>query len=284
MKKEKIIIYIMSIGSIFVLITLCFSLGIFEKKKNTEIFPTISANEVVAALEEKKEMIIYCGQETCSACRTFSPMLEKVSVEEQKDIYYLDVDLIASQRELEKYQIQETPTLININHGEVSIYRGTMSEEEIRKAISENDIENVKLEGIIDIDYDSLVEIENQAKDFIIYIGREDCGDCQKFKPILEQYLLDNSNGVYYLSLKEYREKANKENASKEDVKKYEELKKKYDIDWVPTLIHIRNGIQVSRFEFLDEEYGKLEENKKEEYEQECIVNFYEWLNREIKY
>lgn len=284
MKKEKVMICITGLGCGVALIVLCFSLGILGKKRNSEVFFEISAKEVMEALKEEKDMIIYCGQDTCSACRSFSPILEKISNEENKKIYYLDVDLIVNQRELEKYQIQETPTLININNGKVYIYRGTMNEGEIRKAISDDDIEKVQLEGINSIIDDSLEKMKTQPKDFILYIGREDCGDCQKFEPILEEYLSDNASGVYYLSLKEYREKANRENATEEDVKKYEEIKEKYDIAWVPTLIHIRNGIQVSRFEFLDEGYGELEEKKKKEYEQEYIIKFYEWIDREIKY
>ena len=211
-------------------------------------------------------------------------MLKKISLEEKKDVFYLDVDLIANQNELQKYQIQESPTLININNGKIHIYRGTMNEEEIRKAISDIDIERVKLNGISDIDMAGLAQIENEAKDFILYIGRDDCGDCKKFKPILEQYLSEHSIGIYYLNLKEYREKAKKESADQADVKVYEELKERYDIDWVPMLIHIRNGIHVSRYEFLDEEYGQLDESKKQEYEQKYITDFYQWMDRERKY
>lgn len=80
------------------------------------------------------------------------------------------------------------------------------------------------------------------------------------------------------------REKASRENPNEEDVRKYEEIKEKYAIEWVPTLIHIRNGIQVSRFEFLDREYSELEEGKKNDYEKEYVTKFYEWMNREIKY
>lgn len=124
-------------------------------------------------------------------------------------------------------------------------------------------------------------KVENQPKDFILYIGREDCQDCQKFGPILEDYLRKNSGGVYYLSLKEYREKAKREGALEEDIKKYEEIMGRYDVDWVPTLLHIRNGIRVSRYKFLDQEYGELTEQKKKEYEDEYILRFYEWMDRE---
>lgn len=70
------------------------------------------------------------------------------------------------------------------------------------------------------------------------------------------------------------REKASRENPNEEDVRKYEEIKEKYAIEWVPTLIHIRNGIQVSRFEFLDREYSELEEGKKMIMRRNMLQNF----------
>ncbi|MEF9839370.1 MAG: thioredoxin family protein [Lachnospiraceae bacterium] len=283
MKKEKAILSFLAFGSVVVLIILFFSLGISQRKQNKEIFSSITADEVVTAIKEKKDMIIYCGQETCSACRTFSPILESIAIEEKKDIYYLDVDLISSQKELEKYHIQETPTLINISDGKVLIYRGTMQKENIRKAVVQTDIEKEVLNGIVEINDDKLEELNNYPKDFILYIGREDCGDCQNFNPILEQYLLDKSYGVYFLDIKKYRENAIKENASKEEKEFYEQLKEKYEIEWVPTLIHIRNGIQISRFEFLDSEYGSLSGNKQKERESEYIAQFYKWMNKEME-
>ena len=36
---------------------------------------------------------------------------------------------------------------------------------------------------IEEIDYDSLVEKLGQNEDFLLYIGRPDCGDCKEFYP-----------------------------------------------------------------------------------------------------
>lgn len=270
----------MGVGCIIVLILLIYFLRIFQQEKNKDVFPSISINDAITAIEEKREMIIYIGEETCGACRTYLPILKKVSLEEQKEIYYLDVDLISSQKQLEKYQIQETPTLINITREEIFIYRGTMSEEDTRKALTETNIEKVELAGVSNIDENMLEELENQAKEFILYIGRDDCGDCQKFNPILEEYLNNNSEGVYFLDIKEYRKNAVQENAKSEDIEKYEALKEKYSIKWVPTLIHIRNGIQVSKFEFLDAQFGDLKEGQKDEYVEEYIQKFYNWMEQ----
>ena len=55
---------------------------------------------------------------------------------------------------------------------------------------------------------------------FMLYLGRPDCGDCQAFKPILEDYLNKHPNeGVYYLNIKAYRDASLKEDATKEEKK-----------------------------------------------------------------
>lgn len=74
--------------------------------------------------------------------------------------------------------------------------------------------------------------------------------------PILEQYINDESTGVVYLDIKDYRSKAIAESATEDDKAFYENLTGSLSISWVPTLIHVRYGIQVSRYEFLSREYN----------------------------
>ena len=281
MKREKIIIYVLALSSIAVMIVLCISLKIFQHKNYSEFFCTISVEDAILKIEEKSDIILYCGQETCSACRAFAPELKQIADEENKEIFYLDVDLISSQKELQRYQIQETPTLITISNGDMAVYRGTMAREDIRQAITSMESEKVQLKGLEEISENELKEMEDEKTDFILYIGRDDCGDCQMFQPILEQYLSEDSNGVYYLNIKTIREKAKEENASERDIKIYDDLVEKYDINWVPLLIHIRNGLQVSRFEFLDDSYAALEESDKEEMKDDYVKKFYYWIERE---
>lgn len=282
MKKEKVITFSMIIGAIITLFLLFNSLGFFSKSLNSNKFIEISIEDAISAIENKKEMIIYCGQETCSACRTFSPMLAKVANETNKEIFWLDVDMIENQKILEKYHIQETPALINISKENIWIYRGTMAEKDIKKAILETKIKKLPLDSIVSIELDELNKLEKEPVDFILYIGREDCEDCQMFKPILEQDIKDLSIGVYYINIKEYRQNSIKKNAEKKDVLLYNDLKEKYNIDWVPKLIHIRNGIQISEFKFGKEtsESLKADENKLNNEKE----NLMKWLDREANY
>ena len=216
-----------------------------------------------------------------TACRAFTPLVEKMANEANLDIYYLDVDLILSQKELEKWQIQETPTLVVINDGNIWIYRGSLSEEDLYKACKNYSIEIASVNGLIEIGYTELIKKMNEPLDFILYIGREDCRDCQKFTPILEQYINDESVGVFYLNIKDYRSKAIAEDATEKDIALYENLKDSFSIDWLPVMIHVRNGIQVSRYEFLNEEYYELSTQNQMTVEEESIAEFYKWMSRE---
>ena len=41
---------------------------------------------------------------------------------------------------------------------------------------------------IIEINYDDVLKKINQKEDFVLYIGRPDCKDCQEFEPYLKKY------------------------------------------------------------------------------------------------
>lgn len=281
-KKEMTILLILSLLGIGLFGWLCVSFDLLKNPHDTTTFEEISPSNVAAAIKDKdKDMIIYCGQDSCSACRVFTPLVVEVAEEMNLDIYYLDVDLISSQKELEKYQIQETPTLIVINSGDVWVYRGTMSKNDLQRACSHDIIELISIDGVKKIEYGELQTFMEEPLDFILYIGRDDCQDCNKFTPILEQYVTDESTGVLYLNIKEYRQQAISENASDESKEFYEDLKDNFSINWVPLLIHIRNGIQVSRYEFLSKEYYELDDQAQKDSEEQYILDFYHWMSRE---
>ena len=77
---------------------------------------------------------------------------------------------------------------------------------------------------IIDVNYETVLKKLKQKEDFVLYIGRPDCKDCQEFEPYLKKYLKKNKGVyLYYLNIKEIREKAYATNASKEDQKAYKQ-------------------------------------------------------------
>ena len=60
----------------------------------------------------------------------------------------------------------------------------TTSTHTIQKDLSKNQI--------IEINYDDVLKKINQKEDFVLYIGRPDCKDCQEFEPYLKKYLKKN--------------------------------------------------------------------------------------------
>ena len=132
---------------------------------------------------------------------------------------------------------------------------------------------------IEEIDYDSLVEKLGQNDDFILYIGRPDCGDCKEFYPYLETYVDQTNQGIYYLNIQNFRDNAKKEDASEQEKTFYENLQKNLDFDWTPTLVRYVNGKVKAKYTFLDLDYYKIEdgEKQKEKY-QEFLDEFYTWM------
>ena len=132
---------------------------------------------------------------------------------------------------------------------------------------------------IEEIDYDSLVEKLGQNDDFLLYIGRPDCGDCKEFYPYLETYVDQTNQGIYYLNIQNFRDNAKKEDASEQEKTFYENLQKNLDFDWTPTLVRYVNGKVKAKYTFLDLDYYKIEdgEKQKEKY-QEFLDEFYTWM------
>ena len=67
---------------------------------------------------------------------------------------------------------------------------------------STSSVKKKSVKGIKEIQYTELKKLMKEDVSFMLYLGRPDCGDCQAFKPILEDYLNKHPNeGVYYLNI-----------------------------------------------------------------------------------
>ena len=105
---------------------------------------------------------------------------------------------------------------------------------------------------IIEINYDDVLKKINQKEDFVLYIGRSDCKDCQEFEPYLKKYLKKNKGVyLYYFNIKEYRDQANSQEATKKEKSRYNQMRKKLDFSWTPTLKLVINGKFVDQYTFL---------------------------------
>ena len=143
-----------------------------------------------------------------------------------------------------------------------------------------NESEKLNMSGIVPIEYEKLTQCLNSDVTFLLYIGRDDCGDCIEFYPILQDYLNEyEGRGVYYLNIKEYRDAARKEDASKEEKEFYENIYKTLHIDWTPTIHVVRNGKFVKTYEYLVENYIHIKDRfEQKERRKEFIEQFNKFM------
>lgn len=134
--------------------------------------------------------------------------------------------------------------------------------------------------GIYAIEYDALQEMINNEETFLLYIGREDCLDCNNFYPILEDLLTNNEGTyVYYLSILEYRNSAMEEDASLEEIEFYENLQETFEFDWVPAIKMISSGEIVDHYQYLDNDYYEIENEEEQQEELERQLEYFEtWI------
>lgn len=121
------------------------------------------------------------------------------------------------------------------------------------------------INGIVNVDYETISTLMDEDVSFLLYIGRDDCGDCIEFYPLLEEYMNNHRNiGIYYLNIKEIRDNARKEDASEEEKQFYEDIYNIFKIEWTPTIEWIRNGKIYKKYQFLDENYIKIKDREQQ--------------------
>jgi len=277
---------ILKLAVLFLAILAVGLFGIYLHNFSVESFKSGSVNDIVSAIENEEILIAYYGQEECSACKVFAENLKDVSKRFEKEVMYLDANSLNVEDEkfLIEYYVTETPTLIIVNKGTPYFYRNITTKDEMENALTNVNIIKERFEGLISIDYVEVEQKMEKGLDFFLYIGREDCRDCVKFNPLLVECIGEKENqGVYYLDIKKYRDLAKAENAKKEDTEFYDAIKEKFDITWVPSVYHIRNGMIIAKYEFLDEGYYEMEKELQEKEEQYYIEKLYDWIETEFK-
>ena len=137
-----------------------------------------------------------------------------------------------------------------------------------------------RITTIQEIDYATLTQKLEDNIDFLLYIGRPDCQDCQLFYPYLEEYVNQTQQGIYYLNIQSFRDQTRDETASQEEKTFYENLKKNLGYEWTPTLQRYQNGKKVSDFQFLDMSYYEIEDESQQQEKIEKAVNeLHSWLD-----
>lgn len=145
--------------------------------------------------------------------------------------------------------------------------------------------QKLQIEGIQNIEYQELIQNLNSHVTFMLYIGRPDCGDCQEFYPILEEYINEHTgSGVYYLNIKEFRDRARSDDATQDEKDFYEDLYQELHFDWTPTIHIISNGKFIKSYQYLDEDYVQMTDRvKQKEKRQEFLDAFQEFMDSYFK-
>lgn len=132
----------------------------------------------------------------------------------------------------------------------------------------------MKTKGIEEITYEKLSEMKNSKVQFLLYIGRSDCGDCNEFYPVLKEYISTHDNtGIYYINIKEMRDNAHKETATQKEKEFYESFYEEFDVDWTPTLEIIRNGKIEKKYQYLDEDFIKIKDREEQKRKKQDFIN-----------
>ena len=80
----------------------------------------ISYQDLTDMLNNKEDFVLVIGSETCSACQSFRPTMEKVIKKYNLDIKYIDISKLSEEDESElvsKFAFSGTPTTIFITNG-----------------------------------------------------------------------------------------------------------------------------------------------------------------------
>lgn len=143
----------------------------------------------------------------------------------------------------------------------------------------------IDIKGIKETEYEEIEKMLSSKVQFLLYIGRDDCGDCIEFYPILEEYINGHEDtGIYYLNIRQIRDNAKKEDATQEEKDFYQKIYDTFELEWTPTIEWIKNGKIYKKYQYLDEEYIKIKDREEQKEKREEFINqFYDFMNKYFK-
>lgn len=134
MKKKRNfkigLLLIITISGLICLNKLSFESGINSLEE-------INVSKIYSAIDYGENLAVYYGRESCSACRVFTPTLEKAAEIAEKKVYFLDGDNLETKGFSKDYNIQVTPTLLIVEKGKILRYEGVLKLDETVKILTE---------------------------------------------------------------------------------------------------------------------------------------------------
>lgn len=237
-------------------------------------FEEISHEKLRGLLEQRENSVIFCKQESCCGCDTVEKDLEKIAKADRLSIYSFEIETHSDGELLQQYGLDIVPAIIHISNGQVNVYKGALSEEHIRKALTPQYITYDRFDDIVDISYEDFQAKADSPSDFFVYFGNERCSDCINFTRVLKQHLQESTGaGMYYVDLGEMKETLS------EDA--YQSFLETYYINWIPSILHIKNGVKLSWHEYPDLDYRREADNSS--INSAAAKAFLAWLDNELK-
>lgn len=240
----------------------------------TAKFEKISHEKLRDLLEQKTDSIIFCRQETCCGCGAVEEDLEKLAKAARTSIYAFDIETHSDGDLLRQYGLDIVPAVIHISNGQVNVYKGALTEENLERALTTQYITYDRFDDIVEISYADFQEKADSALDFFVYFGTESCADCKNFTRVLKQHILESTGtGMYYVDLGKVKEAVSEE--------AYQSFLEAYYIHWVPSILHIKNGVKLSWHEYPDLDYRQ--DTNHDSIHSEAAKAFLAWFGNELK-
>ena len=185
-KNVKIIL---GIVLVVLLIVGLFFLSSLAGSKN---FKEISYNEYQNLIKESGNYVVYIGNKDSDALKT----LKEFTSENNVQVKYVISSNLTTEERQEVFSGDETEKLIFINKGKEDTYTSDFSKFSLtNEFINQNILENT----LVEVDIDNYLKLIKSKGNHIVFIGRETCSWCQKFKPNMKKAAKDYNITLYYI-------------------------------------------------------------------------------------
>lgn len=185
-KNVKIIL---GIVLVVLLIVGLFFLSSLAGSKN---FKEISYNEYQNLIKESGNYVVYIGNKDSDALKT----LKEFTSENNVQVKYVISSNLTTEERQEVFSGDETEKLIFINKGKEDTYTSDFSKFSLtNEFINQNILENT----LVEVDIDNYLKLIKSKGNHIVFIGRETCSWCQKFKPNMKNAAKDYNITLYYI-------------------------------------------------------------------------------------
>ncbi len=155
-------------------------------------FKEISYNEYQNLIKESGNYVVYIGNKDSDALKT----LKEFTSENNVQVKYVISSNLTTEERQEVFSGDETEKLIFINKGKEDTYASDFSKFSLtNEFINQNILENT----LVEVDIDNYLKLIKSKGNHIVFIGRETCSWCQKYKPVMKNVAKDNNITLYYI-------------------------------------------------------------------------------------